>query len=79
MVADLNLDGAKETAAALKSVATHPEFSAEAVRIDVSQEDSVRDAVSHMVKVFGRIDYSVHSAGVSLLLLVLLILFFFCF
>ncbi|KAK7960501.1 hypothetical protein PG988_011715 [Apiospora saccharicola] len=64
MVADLNLDGARETAAALKSVATHPDFRAEAVQVDVSQEDSVRAAISRMVELFGRIDYSVHSAGV---------------
>ncbi|KAK7909181.1 hypothetical protein PG985_015059 [Apiospora marii] len=64
MVADINLDGAKETAAALKSVATHPEFRAEAVRMDVSQEDSVQSAISHTVELFGRIDYCVHSAGV---------------
>ncbi|KAK8057210.1 NAD(P)-binding protein [Apiospora saccharicola] len=64
MVADLNLDGARETAAALESVATHPDFRAEAVQVDVSQEDSVRAAISRMVELFGRIDYSVHSAGV---------------
>ncbi|KAK7937367.1 uncharacterized protein PG986_014235 [Apiospora aurea] len=45
-------------------VAAHPDFRAEAMRVDVSQEDSVRDAVSHMTGLFGRIDYSVHCAGV---------------
>ncbi|KAK8022646.1 hypothetical protein PG993_013413 [Apiospora rasikravindrae] len=64
LVADINLDGARETAAAIKAVATHLEFRAEAIRIDVSQEDSVRDAISHMTELFGRIDYSVHCAGV---------------
>lgn len=65
MVADINLGGARETAAALRSVATHPDFRAEAVRMDVSQEDSVMGALSRTVGLFGRVDYCVHSAGVS--------------
>ncbi|KAK8091636.1 hypothetical protein PG997_001997 [Apiospora hydei] len=64
LVADINLDGAKDTVAAIRAVAVHPEFRAEAIRVDVSQEDSVRDAISHMTGLFGRIDYSVHCAGV---------------
>lgn len=41
-----------------------PAFRAEAVHVDVTKEKSVKGAVSHMVKTFGRIDYCINSAGV---------------
>ncbi|KAK8078876.1 hypothetical protein PG994_002683 [Apiospora phragmitis] len=64
LVADLNLDGAKETAEAIKAIATHSEFRAEAIHLDVAQEESVKRAISHMISLFGRVDYSVHCAGI---------------
>jgi hypothetical protein len=48
-----------------KAVATHSNFRAEAVQVDVTQEGSVKNAVSLVVQLFGRVDYCVNSAGVS--------------
>lgn len=65
VVADINLEGAKETAAQAKAAAKNPDFRVYAIAVDVSIEDSVRAAVSHAAIYLGRIDYAVHSAGVS--------------
>lgn len=65
VVADINLGNAQETAALAKSAAAHPDFRAEAIQVDVSVEESVKSAVAHAVQYLGRIDYAVHSAGVS--------------
>lgn len=65
VVADINLEGAKETAAQAKAAAKNPDFRVDAIEVDVSIEDSVRAAVGHAAKYLGRIDYAVHSAGVS--------------
>ena len=50
-----------------KAIATHPGFRAEAIQLDVSLEESVKNAITHTVALFGRIDYCIHSAGVSLI------------
>lgn len=68
VVADINLDGAQETAAQAKALAKDPGFRVDAVQVNVCVEESVRTAVAHAVKYLGRIDYAVHSAGVSLLM-----------
>lgn len=68
MIADINLGGAQETAAQAKAVAVNPNFRVDAVHVDVANEDSVRAAIAHASKFLGRIDYGVHSAGVSLAL-----------
>lgn len=65
VVADLNTDGSKETVAQAKAVATNPNFQAEVVEVDVASEESVKAAVARTVELFGRIDYAIHSAGVS--------------
>ncbi|KAM4060149.1 short chain dehydrogenase [Hirsutella rhossiliensis] len=65
LVADLNLEGAQQTAAEAKDVATNPKFRAEAIHANVSNEESVKAAIDHAIKSFGRIDYGVHSAGIS--------------
>ncbi|KAF3018786.1 hypothetical protein E8E14_000563 [Neopestalotiopsis sp. 37M] len=64
LVADINIEGAEETVKEIKAVATNPDFRAESIKIDVSLEESVKAAISHAVEKFGRIDYSVHCAGV---------------
>ena len=46
--------------------ARHAEYQALAVKVDVTDTDSVQGLVTSAVKEFGRIDYAVHSAGVSL-------------
>ncbi|KAI1769736.1 hypothetical protein F4818DRAFT_315515 [Hypoxylon cercidicola] len=64
LVADLNLETAKQTVAEANTVATNSAFRAEAIQMDVSVEESVKHGVEHMVKSFGRIDYCVNSAGI---------------
>ena len=66
MVADINLDAANKVAIESKAVATAPHFLAEAIHVDVAMEDSVKTAVSRALERFGRIDYCVNCAGVSI-------------
>ncbi|KAI1098586.1 NAD(P)-binding protein [Jackrogersella minutella] len=64
LVADIDLKTAESTVAEAKTVASNPSFQAQAIHIDVTLEESVKNAVEHMVKSFGRIDYCVHCAGI---------------
>lgn len=48
--------------------ATNSQFRAEAVKVDVSKEESVRGMFQRMVDAFGRLDYVVNCAGVSVLI-----------
>jgi len=61
VIADLNLDEAKETAAAVagRGVRTM------AVRIDVSQSGEVIKAFGDIMKEFGRLDILVNNAGIT--------------
>ncbi|KAK7750702.1 hypothetical protein SLS62_007402 [Diatrype stigma] len=63
-VADINLETAQETVTEITAAATSPDFRAEALQLDVSDEDAVKNAVAHMVDSSGRIDYCVHCAGI---------------
>lgn len=65
VVADINLEGAQKTAAQAKAVAVNPDFRVDAVKVDVTAMESVKAAIGHAVNTLGRIDYAVHSAGVS--------------
>lgn len=65
MIADLNLEAARNVVAECQAVATNSQFRTEAVQVDITREDSVRNLVDRMVQVFGRIDYCVNCAGVS--------------
>lgn len=58
VVADLNLEGAQETAAQAKAVAVHESFRVDAIQVDVSNEDSVKAAVAHASKFLGRIEFT---------------------
>ncbi|KAI4591836.1 hypothetical protein KJ359_012155 [Pestalotiopsis sp. 9143b] len=64
VVADVDIDAAEETASEIRALATHPEFLAEAVQIDVGAEESLRSAMSYTTAIFGRVDYSLNCAGV---------------
>ena len=48
--------------------ATNSQFRAEAVKVDVNKEESVRGMFQRMVDAFGRLDYVVNCAGVSVLI-----------
>ncbi|KAI5854488.1 hypothetical protein GGS23DRAFT_590597 [Durotheca rogersii] len=65
MVADLAISAARDVVAECRAVATNARFHAEAVEVDVTQEDSVRHALGQMVRIFGRIDYCVNCAGIG--------------
>jgi len=57
-IADLNEDAAKQTA---KSIG----HGAIAVKVDVSNRDSVKKLIAETVKVFGRLDVIFNNAGIS--------------
>lgn len=64
VVADINYDGALSVVEECQKSSKHPQFRAIAVKVDIVDGDSVESMVQSAVKAFGRIDYSVHSAGV---------------
>lgn len=68
VVADLNEAGAEVTAREAKEIATNPEFAVLAAGVDVREWVSVLTLFEGAVKKFGRIDYSVTTAGVSIVL-----------
>ncbi|KAK8108434.1 hypothetical protein PG984_014235 [Apiospora sp. TS-2023a] len=63
IIADLNLDAAEKAAAEAKKVATNPKFRAEALRVDVTVQDSLDSVFQHVTTSIGRIDYCVTCAG----------------
>lgn len=71
MVADIDIEAAEAVAASCRAAAptgsgsdAKPGFRAEAVHVDVTVEVSLRQALSRMIEIFGRVDYCVNSAGV---------------
>ena len=64
VLADINEEGAQAAAKEGSKLATHPSFKAIAVKVDITDEASVDNMVAVVLKEFGRIDYSVNSAGV---------------
>ncbi|KNG88689.1 oxidoreductase, short-chain dehydrogenase/reductase family [Aspergillus nomiae NRRL 13137] len=65
ILADLNHSGAESVAQDSQKWATHSNFRATAVQVDVSDEAAVNNMVEAAVKEFGRIDYCVHSVGME--------------
>ncbi|TVY80407.1 2,5-dichloro-2,5-cyclohexadiene-1,4-diol dehydrogenase [Lachnellula suecica] len=63
--ADLNEQGVLESAEASKKYASNPKFRAIGIKVDVTSQTSVKAMVDKTIKEFGRIDYSVNSAGVN--------------
>ena len=61
-VADLNLDGAMQTAAEIES--EYGKGSAFAVKADVSSEDDVKSAIDKSVLNFGGLDILINNAGI---------------
>lgn len=72
VLADINYEGAQKVAEESKSIAKHPDYQALAVKLDIGDEQSVQDLIATAVKEFGRIDYAVNSAGVSIVLFICL-------
>ncbi|KAL6898670.1 hypothetical protein GGI43DRAFT_428358 [Trichoderma evansii] len=65
LIADMNVEAAGRVIAECKSVATASNFRAEAIHIDISQEESVKKATDYMVETFERIDYCINCAGIG--------------
>lgn len=65
LFADINEHGAKESAETSKKFATHADFRALGLKVDISDVESVQNMVNVAKREFGRIDYSVNSTGVS--------------
>jgi NAD(P)-dependent dehydrogenase (short-subunit alcohol dehydrogenase family) len=63
--ADVNHEGIKAAAEESSKYARHAEYRALAIKVDLTDAQSVQDLVETTVKEFGRIDYAVNSAGVS--------------
>jgi len=61
VVADINLDGAEKTAAAVEALGRK----ALAVKVDVTKQAEVDAMVSQAIEKFGRIDILVNNAGAS--------------
>lgn len=66
--ADINEEGAQESATASRKFATNPEYKVLVVKVDVVDPASVQSMVDVTIKELGRIDYSVNSAGVHICL-----------
>ncbi|KAI1083642.1 short-chain dehydrogenase/reductase SDR [Whalleya microplaca] len=65
VLADINHDAAAEVARESEAVAQNLSYKTLAVKVDVSDPASVDQMVQAAVGAFGRIDYSIHSAGVG--------------
>ncbi|KAI1474621.1 hypothetical protein K445DRAFT_305036 [Daldinia sp. EC12] len=65
MVADIAIDAAADVVAECKAVATNSQFQAEAIQVDITEEDSVRGLMAQMIHVFKRMDYCVNCAGIG--------------
>jgi sorbitol-6-phosphate 2-dehydrogenase len=61
IIADINLDGAQETA---NEIAAETQRRTLAVQVDVTKEEQVAAAMDRAVEVFGRLDLCVSNAGV---------------
>ena len=62
--ADLDESAALSAAEESVQIATNPNYRQICIKVDVSDLASVEGMVDEAVKSFGRIDYSVNSAGV---------------
>ncbi|TGJ82152.1 hypothetical protein E0Z10_g6603 [Xylaria hypoxylon] len=65
LLADLNVDAARAVAAECNAAATSPTFVVDFIQLDITQEESVKHAVDHMLKLFGRADYCINCAGIG--------------
>jgi NAD(P)-dependent dehydrogenase (short-subunit alcohol dehydrogenase family) len=65
VLADLNYNAVTDIARECESIATNPDYKSLAIAVDVTDPDSVQLMVKTAVETFGRVDYSVNSAGVG--------------
>lgn len=67
ILADINEDGARTAAEETQKGAKDPSLKVLALKVDITDEASVDNMVQNAVAAFGRIDYSINSAGVCML------------
>lgn len=65
VLADINYDAALKVAQESESLATNPSYKSLPIAVDVCDKASVEKMVKVAVDTFGRIDYSVNSAGIG--------------
>lgn len=63
--ADANEQGARDAAEESKSISRNADYRSLALKVDIASEDSVQRMVDTTVNEFGRVDYSVNSAGIG--------------
>lgn len=63
VIADINAEGALQTAAELNSKYNAP--IATAIKMDVTIESEVKEAIAHAIKAFGGVDIIVNNAGLA--------------
>ncbi|XXH05556.1 hypothetical protein Hte_011988 [Hypoxylon texense] len=63
--ADINEEGAHEAAQESRKYAKHASYKSLAIKVNIVDEESVQTMVDTTVKEFGRIDFSVNSAGMG--------------
>lgn len=64
--ADLDEENAGLSAEESKGFATNPTYRTATVKVDVREPAEVQHMVDFVIREFGRLDYAVNSAGVSL-------------
>jgi len=64
-LADVNEAGLAKVKTEIESVATCPSFRCITIKVDVSNEESVRDMIAKTVEAFGRIDFAANIAGIG--------------
>ena len=64
--ADIDEESARAACEKAKTLATHSQYRGVVIRVDVTDPASVQSMVDTAITEFGRIDYSVNSAGVVL-------------
>ncbi|KAI1125349.1 NAD(P)-binding protein [Nemania abortiva] len=64
-IADLDFRAACETLTECQAITTSTGFKGKAIKIDVTQEDSVQSVFNEMIQELGRIDYCVNCAGIG--------------
>ncbi|ORY71933.1 NAD(P)-binding protein [Pseudomassariella vexata] len=63
LVADMNIEAARQVATECKDVATAADFRIESLHINVTEKKFVEHATEFAVQTFGRIDYCVNCVG----------------
>ncbi|KAI1843479.1 hypothetical protein JX265_001827 [Neoarthrinium moseri] len=67
VLADVKIEGIEAAAEESRKCGKHANYRALAIKVDITDPESVQHLVASTVREFGRIDYAVNCAGVSFL------------